>query len=618
MYSQRALGSSKEHRGTAAWARWLALPLAAACFAGGAAFAQDRSRDGDIFGAPREPEAAKPAPADAPAGSPPPASAAPSGSTAPSQSDNAAPSDAGGSAPTPPGRPSEADMFGAPPATTPVAGERPKEADMFGGASSPAADGGKPSAAQPLDPREAMFSGDNRPMFTEEPAPADPLTIGGMIYTRLQSTANEHTAPKNWGISSPTLLDVFFDARPNDRVRGFVRGRMSYDPLLPSDSGGLSSTSLLGNSQTAGSTSISPLFTGASGSPRVLLDQLWLRFDIAHQLFITVGKQHVRWGTARVWTPADYLHLLRRNPLDVFDVRTGTNMVKVHLPIEDLNWNFYAFGILENNGGRPDLGTPAGALRAEFVLGQLELGLGVYNRARSRAKFAADVSFGIWDLDVYAELALRDGREIDRVRYAPDATLPTPMSLDGVPPQLAQTLALAQIQAEVDALYPIYRSPGYRPQLVTGLSYSRRYAENDIFTVALEYFYNGYGYDDANVYSGLLYPHSRALENPASFFFLGRHYAALVFALPSPFKLDLHTFSLSNLGNLSDLSFTTRFDYALTLLTHLRFEAYASVSYGKRGEFRFQVADLPSVPISELGLPKPTVFALGFGLRLSI
>lgn len=505
-------------------------------------------------------------------------------------------------------RPSEADMFGG----APAAEQRPREADMFGAA--PAAESG----SKPVDPREAMFSGDNRPMFTEEPAPDDPLTIGGMLYLRTQSTANERTEPKNWGISSPTLLDMFFDARPNDRVRGFVRGRMTYDALLPSDSGGLSSTSLLGNSGTAGSTSISPLFTGASGSPTALLDQLWLRFDIGHQLFITVGKQHVRWGTGRFWTPADYLHLRRRNPLDVFDVRTGTNMVKVHLPVESLSWNFYAYGILENSGGRPDLSTPAGALRAEFVVGEAELGLGVYNRARSRAKLAADVSFGIWDFDIYGELALRDGREIDRVRYDADAMVPPPMNLAGVPAEVAQTLALSQLTREVDALYPVYRSPGYKPQLVAGLSYSRRYAENDTFTIALEYFYNGFGYDNPDVYSGLLYPHSQPLQNPASFFFLGRHYAAAFITFPAPFKLDLHTFSLSTLSNLSDRSFTTRFDYALTLLTHLRFEAYASVAYGERGEFRFRIADLPSVPVSQLGLPRPTIVALGLGLRLSI
>jgi hypothetical protein len=302
----------------------------------------------------------------------------------------------------------------------------------------------------------------------------------------------------------------------------------------------------------------------------------------------------------------------------VFDVRTGTNMVKVHLPLESLNWNFYGYGILENNGGRPDLGTPAGALRAEFVVEQFELGLGVYNRARSRAKMAADVSFGIWDIDFYAELALRDAREIDRVRYNPDAMVMPAMTVPGAPAEVAQALAVAQIQSEVDAIYPVYRQSGYRPQVVVGASYSAKYADNDTFTVGLEYFYNAYGYDDSNVYSGLLYPHSQQLQNPASFFYLGRHYGGLFVTFPSPFKLDLHTFTLSTLGNLSVKSFTTRFDYAYTLLTHLRFEAYASASYGDRGEFRFQIADLPSVQLSSAGLPRPTVIALGLGLRLSI
>jgi hypothetical protein len=170
----------------------------------------------------------------------------------------------------------------------------------------------------------------------------------------------------------------------------------------------------------------------------------------------------------------------------------------------------------------------------------------------------------------------------------------------------------------VDALYPVYRTRGYRPQAVAGLSYSHKYNDNDTFTLGLEYFYNGFGYDDPNVYSGLLWPHSQPLQNPASFFYLGRHYGALFLTFPAPFSLDLHTFTLSTLGNFSDRSFTTRFDYALTLLTHLRFEAYASVNYGNHGEFRFQIAELPSVKVSELGLPRPTVFAMGLGLRLAI
>ena len=470
------------------------------------------------------------------------------------------------------------------------------------------------------DSRDAVLGASASPMFTEEPAPADPLTIGGQLYMRLQSTAYDHTEPKRWGMSSPALIDVFFDARPNDRVRGFALGRMSYDPLLPSTQNSINAATLSGASGTAGTASISPLFGGATSAPRVLLDQMWLRFDLAHALFVTAGRQHVRWGTARFWTPADFLHTRRRNPLDVFDARTGTTMVKLHLPIEDRNWNFYGYGVLENDAGRPDLSAPAGALRAEFVLGPMELGLGAYGRARSRAKFAADVSFGLGDVDFYGELALLDGRDIDRVRYAPDATLPQRPMLEGLPPQAAQALALAYVQQEVDALYPVSRERGYRPQAVGGLSYSRKYHDNDTFTIGLEYFYNGFGYSDKAAYSGLLWPHSGTLKNPASFFYFGKHYAALFVTFPAPFKLDLHTFTFSTLGNLSDLTFISRLDYSYTLLTHLRLEAYGSLAYGARGgEFRFAIADLPGYSATALGIAnQPPILTLGLGLRLAI
>jgi len=474
------------------------------------------------------------------------------------------------------------------------------------------------SQGQGSDARDAVLGGDAPPMFTEEPAPSDPLTLGGQVYLRAQSAAYEHTEPQHWGVSAPALLDMFLDARPNDRVRGFALGRMSYDPLLPSASNSLGGTALSGNSGTAGSSSVSPIFGGATNAPRVLLDQLWLRFDIGHNLFVTAGRQHVRWGTARFWTPGDFLHVRRRNPLDVFDVRTGTTMLKVHLPIESKAWNFYAYGITENAGGRADFTTPAGALRAEIVFGQLELGLGVFGRARTRAKFEADLSFGLGDIDFYAEAAVLDGRAIDRVRYAPNATLPTPPNLSGLPPEVVQPLLLGQAQLEVDALYPAYRTPGYRPQAVFGASYSGKYNDNDTFSVGLEYFYNGFGYDSPDVYSGLILPHSTPLQNPASFFYFGRHYGALFITFPAPFKLDLHTFTLSTLGNLSDRSFTSRFDYSLVLLTHLRFEAFASVSYGARGEFRFKLADLPSFNSTQIGLPNPTVATVGLGLRLAI
>jgi hypothetical protein len=418
---------------------------------------------------------------------------------------------------------------------------------------------------------------------------------------------------------------VYLDARPNDRVRGFALGRMSYDPLLPPNA----SAALSSNNSTAGSSSVAPIFSGATNAPRVALDQLWLRFDIAHTLFITAGKQHVRWGTARFWMPADFLHLRRRNPLDVFDTRTGTTMVKVHLPVESRAWNFYAYGITENTSGKADLTAPAGALRGEFVLDAFELGLGVYKRVQERAKFAADISFGVGDIDFYSEVAVTDGRTVDRVGYDP-TPLPAyepKMLPDGLKDNatltaiLAPVLALdqqAQALRDVDTRYPVYRKPGYLPQVVAGFSHTHKYNDNDTFIVGGEYFYNGFGYADRNVYSGLILPHTRQLQNAAGYFYFGKHYAALFVSFPAPFKLDLHTFNLSTLCNLSDRSFTSRFDYSFILLTHLRFEAYAALAYGERGEFRFKLASMRYIDPAQLGVPNPTVLTVGVGLRLAI
>ncbi|MFN7134097.1 MAG: hypothetical protein ACK4N5_18610 [Myxococcales bacterium] len=91
--------------------------------------------------------------------------------------------------------------------------------------------------------------------------------------------------------------------------------------------------------------------------------------------------------------------------------------------------------------------------------------------------------------------------------------------------------------------------------------------------------------------------------------------------LIGPGRWNDTSFTLSNLGNLSDRSFITRLDYSVQILTYLRLEAFGAVHYGTRGgEFRFgthipaQVAGSGSAPII---IPAPT-FELGVGLRVNI
>ena len=480
------------------------------------------------------------------------------------------------------------------------------------------------SASTSADSRDDLNLGDPKAgtRFSAEVAPEDPLKIGGQVYWRAMSSGRQGQYPQNWSLSAPALVDVFMDARPNDRVRAFVLGRMSYDPTLAPN--GTSSSSSGGTSAGSAQVNDSPtsLFGQSTRGPNSVLDQLWVRFDLLRTVFVTAGKQHVRWGTSRVWAPTDYLHLQARNPLLPFDARSGTTMLKLHVPWEEKGWNFYAYALPESATATSTTGSVAGAARAEIVLGTFEASAGAFVRQHSKAKFAADFSAGIWDLDFYGEAALRNAGDVSRVSYAALS------SSDWSTLEAAYTSMSTLLPAAVDKLYSSNPGSGWKPQVTGGVSYTRQYADKDTFTVGVEYFYNGLGYGNAEVYPGLVLPHTNPLMNPATFFYLGRHYVAVFATAPAPYSWDNTSFTLSALGNVSDSSGIARLDYSLTVLTHVRFEAYGAVHFGqKNGEFRFGMDGDKLVPPDSDKLLKnlgdaftfaPSLFDIGVGLRVAL
>jgi len=302
------------------------------------------------------------------------------------------------------------------------------------------------------------------------------------------------------------------------------------------------------------------------------LDQLWLKADIGQVLFLTAGRQHVRWGVGRLWSPTDFLHTARKNPLAPFDDRTGTTMLKLHLPWEKRGWNLYGMAVAEPLVTRSSaLGSPltssltaprsnqvgaiGGGARAEVVLGGWELGLdGVAQRGMD-ARLGLDVSTGFWEIDLRGEVALRKGSDQPILRDvgtagARDFQLFTPRDL--------RTAAVAQAE------------------------WQHKYSDDDTFTIGAEYFWNQNGYSDPHLY---LPVQAAGLATPL---YLGRHYAGAYLLLPRPGSWDLHSFNLSVLGNLSDKSFVGRLDWSMTVLTYLTLEAYLSGHVGSVGsEFRF-------------------------------
>jgi hypothetical protein len=243
------------------------------------------------------------------------------------------------------------------------------------------------------------------------------------------------------------------------------------------------------------------------------------------------------------------------------------------------------------------------------VLGQTEVGLDAVLQRGRKPRFGLDFSSALGPIDIYGEVALKKGSDTPLFR------LPEGLSLTdligqfqggngGMPPDLASL--------PIERYFP----DGYTPQASGGATWTFAWSENDTATVGVEYFYNSTGYPTSLVYPYLI------LQGQYQPFYAGRHYAALYAVVAGPGSWDNTNFILSNLGNLSDRSFTTRLDVTHRALRYLSVEAYVATNYGQKGgEFRFAL-DLPAISlgsqqIAPIFVAAPT-FQAGLGLRIDL
>ena len=407
-------------------------------------------------------------------------------------------------------RPSEQDIFGgaqpapaqpapAQPAPAPPAPATPPRRARVAtpGANTPASEpppaAAAASEALDIERDQAVLgnTGGQVQHLSDYQAPENPLQIGGQIYLRTQATALQGAAPDGWSLNAPSLLDAYFDARPNPRVRAFVLGRMSYNPTAaPSGAAETTANGLPVGSQGAfsgGSPTGFTTFSAARG-PTSVLDQMWMRFDIAQRVFVTAGKQHVRWGTGRFWQPTDYLHLLRRNPLDVFDARAGTSMLKLHMPWEQRGWNFYAFGVFEDpnlatNNLRPGRGRGA---RRDRHRGRRDRP-GRVRQTRSEAA----LRHRLLRLASGTSTSMPTSASARARTSGPSCELsPDPNQQLTCDPNVADPTDVPIATDPLASHYALQTLSGIKTQAVGGINYSRKYNDNDLFLIGAEYFYN--------------------------------------------------------------------------------------------------------------------------------
>lgn len=409
----------------------------------------------------------------------------------------------------------------------------------------------------------------------------DPLKIGALVYLRGDVTFSRlDRKTKVDTVSVPSLIDAYFDGRPTDRLRAMVVARLTYDPALNPQ----------GTPAPVGGKSVP-----ARTNPNVQLDQLWLNFDVQRIAFVTVGRQHVKWGTGRFWSPTDFLTPVRTDPLAAFDTRLGTDMVKVSIPWEATSTNFTAVGLLDTAGPTDAPLEVGGALRAETVLLGAEVGVDAVFRQNRLPEYGFSLSSALGPLDVTGEVALR--REMDYPLWHP--------APDAAP------------DASGGQQFERFRPSSYSPLASAGLSYRRKLDEERSFTFGAEGFYNSFGYDSAAILPWLM------LQNAYLPFYAGKYYAAAYASFDTSSLLRSTSILLTGLTNLSDHSSLVRLDVVTQVMTALSVELFASTPVGTRGgEFRFGGA-VPSFQLSDgtqvasAILPTPT-FELGLGFRLKI
>ena len=480
--------------------------------------------------------------------------------------------------------------------------DRPGEDSMFGAAASTTT---TPKAGPVQAERESrgdvsgLASAAGRDAFASGEVSDNPLQIGGIYYQRWIASKLDGRAPSHAPVSMPLQFDAFMDSRPSDRVRGYVQGRLLYDATRDRF-GGTTAGGGQGDLQTASTSGAPQTLPGGTtaaaqtpSNPQGVLDQAWLKFDIQRKVFVTAGKQHVKWGTSRFFNPTDFLSTQRRDPLLPYDLRLGNTMAKFGMPLETKGGNLYAIVLADNPQPGSTLGQTGLAVRGERLFGPAEVGVEAVSRGNASPEYGADISAPLGPFDVYAEAAVQTRSPVPRYRLT---ALPTP-------------------GADISTLYAADDSRGPFLQASGGGNYTFAWKDNREATVGAEYFYNQLGYDKAAIYPVLIFLGG---YQP---FYTGKHYAAIYATAEGPDEAKHTSYTFSTIGNLSDGSFISRLDFAWRFLTYLTFEAYGDEHYGTRGgEFRFELHTPALVAngaaVRPINLPA-TVYDVGMGLRLS-
>ena len=338
----------------------------------------------------------------------------------------------------------------------------------------------------------------------------DTLAIGGSIRTRhvysifdkdkstiFSFNGIEYKSETDKEYQNPNEALIYFDANPNSELRGFLRGRLTYNPDLEDD------------------------------KTKVNLEEFFIEFNLKRTIFIRTGKQKIKWGTGRIWNPTDSLNVIKKDPFNRQLDREGVSLTKFNMPLFGSIGNFYIFALHNDVKKYEDFG---GGSRLEVSFSNDYFAGEVSSSFVARKKYKPiwnfDFSLGFLDFELYGEISWTYGSNYKYYKLNETALSSTDLFI-------LDDEKNERIKNKV------------RTKWVAGLSYQLEYNENDNLYIYMEYFRNEEGLKKEDYV-----PHLFQMTHDR--YYLGEHYGALLLSLPEPWSLEDISFSLYNVVNISD------------------------------------------------------------------
>jgi len=304
--------------------------------------------------------------------------------------------------------------------------------------------------SQPASPAEAAGESAQTAPPSDILLTSEAVTIGGSFDGKYTSTFSWNVfpgsfedlgAPDSRVFSDALGTELYFDARPdaNFRVYGKVGLYYPFSFVALEDA------------------------SAYEDNPSIQIKELFADFSWDRKLFFRAGKQSIKTGVGHFFSPADVLSIQPINPMDPTKKREGPVALQINYPFGLDNLYLYVL-----DTGVTDPAALAISPHAQFIVGTTELTIGGLYQEDHVPRFLLTASYTASDFRFFHESVLTVGTDRTFVR-----TSSVPGSLE--------------TYTDDSTLY-------YTGTI--GFIYS---ASSPDFTLAVQYLYNGDGYEDPSV-----------------------------------------------------------------------------------------------------------------------